>query len=365
MNDSEIIFGLNELEDIGWNSIAVIFSELPDIRRVQGMSVERLMEIGLSFERAGKIRNGLDESFVNKRLSAYQLAGIDIVTIYDEHYPPLLRKAYNPPWVLYCKGNIELLNTFKIAMVGTRTPTVYGKRIAEQLSRDLSGAGLCIVSGMARGIDSECHKGALQAAGGTIAVLGSGVDIVYPPENYSLYREIVTRGLVVSEFPLGTKPHPGLFPLRNRIISGLCKGTVVVEAAVKSGSLITAAQALKEYRDVFAVPGPINSPKSAGVFPLIKQGAKVVTCAEDIIEEYKHMLEVSVDSTKNASVLAEPDLNADEQFLIEFLTLQPTTFDELLEKSKYAFGHLHSVLLSLLMKKKIEQLPGSTYIINY
>jgi DNA processing protein len=276
-----------------------------------------------------------------------------------------LKQTSQPPWVLYYKGNLQLLQRPSIAIVGTRVPTVYGKNTAEQFARTLARAGLCVVSGMARGIDSMAHKGALNEKGGTIAVLGCGVDIIYPLENNILYYEIARKGLILSEFPFGTEAQPGLFPLRNRIIAGLSVGTLVVEAALKSGSLITADQALDESRDVFAIPGPINSPKSQGTLTLIKAGAKLVVCAEDIIEDYRHLITPKSGTitplNKEASY---EELNEDEQKIYNLLSTEPTTFDALLEESQTNFGHLHTILLSLLMKKQINQLPGAAYSIR-
>lgn len=214
---------------------------------------------------------------------------------------------------------------------------------------------------MARGIDSSAHQGALKSEGSTIAVLGTGIDVVYPREHIGLYQEISRKGLVISEYPIGTKSHPGLFPIRNRIIAGLCLGTVVVEAADKSGSLITADLAVEESRDVFAVPGPITSPKSQGSHALLKQGAKIVTEVNDIIEEYHHKISLKP-LTQKISNSVDLILNEDEQKILNILSFEVMKIDEILERSKFPFGHLHSVLLSLLLKNKIEQLPGTGYI---
>ena len=233
----------------------------------------------------------------------------------------------------------------------------------------LSGAGLVIVSGLARGIDSVCHEAALKKGGGTIAVVATGMDKVYPPENRELLRQIAKEGLVLSEYPIGTKSHPGLFPQRNRIIAGISLGTLVVEADSRSGSLITTDAALEAGRDVFAVPGPITSPKSRGALELIKQGAKLVTCPEDILEEYTAYLSQSECIQKeNASIISdsqdsvfEKKLTREEFQLYHILHQGPFTLDELLVRSRWDFGHLHSVLLSLIIKKAVTQLPGAIY----
>ena len=288
------------------------------------------------------------------------------MTVRDEAYPEILRQIPQPPWVLYYKGNLSLLKKPVLAIVGTRTPTVYGIKTAEELACSLSHSGFCVVSGLARGIDSAAHTGALKGNSGTIGVLGSGLDRVYPPENLPLYRAIAEKGLLLTEYPLGTPAHPGLFPQRNRIIAGLSLGTIVVEAAARSGSLITVEFALDASRDVFAVPGPVHSPKSQGTLDLIKKGAaKLITSVNDIIEEYTHLLSPAAPANrqhiKQNNVPGFAGLTEEERKIYELLCSMPRTIDELLEQSQINFGHLHSVLLSLLMKKKIRELPGCIY----
>ncbi|WP_235440453.1 DNA-processing protein DprA [Paenibacillus sp. DMB20] len=294
--------------------------------------------------------------------------GVEIITRLDESYPDMLKSTPQAPWVLYAMGNIHLLNEPGLAMVGTRIPTAYGRKVGSMLAEELCRAGLTIVSGMARGIDSVVHDTALRFGGKTIAVLGSGIDIVYPSENRSLYEEIAKQGLIISEYPPGTKALPGFFPQRNRIIAGLALGTLVVEADVKSGSLITADAALEAGRDVYAVPGPITSPKSQGTLNLIKQGAKPVTCAEDVTEEYRWRFPLlQGESPKrnlhgdNGMIPTMDGLTNDEMKIYHMLEQGPGTLDEILERTRWDFGHLHSVLLSLIIKKQITQLPGAIY----
>jgi DNA processing protein len=252
-------------------------------------------------------------------------------------------------------------------------PTVYGRKVGEKLAEQLSDAGLTIVSGLARGIDRVCHEAVLRANGKTIAVFGTGVDMVYPPENTSLAEQIAETGLLLSEYPLGTRARQGLFPERNRIIAGLTLGTLVVEADIRSGSLITADAALEAGRDVFAVPGPITSPKSRGAHNLIRQGAKLVTCAADLLEEYHSDLQNAEQlpynrgrSAENASseeqgLFPAVELSTDEQRIIVLLEQEEQSLDQLIEQLGWDFGHLHSVLLSLIIKKQISQLPGTKY----
>ena len=203
----------------------------------------------------------------------------------DESYPSNLLNIADPPVALFCRGDMECLGKPTVAIVGSRAATTYGKRVSFELARELARHGICVVSGMAMGIDGEAHAGALAGGGVTIGVLGSGVDVVYPPQHAALFKEVAARGLLMSEYPLGTTPDGFRFPERNRIISGVSLGTVVVEASLKSGSLITARLALDHGRDVFAVPGRIDSPKSQGTHRLLQQGAKLVGCVDDILEE--------------------------------------------------------------------------------
>lgn len=224
---------------------------------------------------------------VNRVLEICNNKAIRIVTINDEEYPFRLKHIAPVPLLLYVKGEIpKEVNDLSISIVGTRQPTAYGEAAAEKISFDLASMGVPIISGMARGVDTAAHKAALRAGGKTVAVLGSGVDYIYPYENKMLYEEITHSGAVISEFPPMAKPEAGNFPIRNRIISGISKGTVVIESNEKGGSMITARLALEQGRDVFAVPGAINSSQSLGTNELIKQGAKLVTGAIDVIEEY-------------------------------------------------------------------------------
>lgn len=361
MDNRMILIGLHELEGIGWKTILKLVCRFIDLKEILTLSAKGLTAFDLKPKQAEFILESLTPAFVEQKLRDYEKQGIHILTILDPEYPSILKETAEPPWVLYYKGNLTLFHQPLLGMVGTRTPTVYGKKVAEDLACSLSRIGFAIVSGLARGIDSYAHQGALQGKGKTIAVLGCAINRVYPPENASLYREIEEQGLILSEYPIGMQTHPGMFPRRNRLIAGLSTGIVVVEAAEGSGSLITAGIALEESRDVFAVPGPITSPKSFGVLALIKEGSKMVTSVEDIIEEYPHLIK-----KKDLKALHQHssaiELTQDEHKIVRFLSKEPLTIDNLLEQCQFTFGHLHSVLLSLLMKKAITQLPGSTYM---
>lgn len=362
MEERDLLFALHEMKGVGWKTIEMLFLAVRPFDRLLQMEEADLTAIGIPQAKAKTIRSELSVCDLTARKEAYAKYGVDYVTVFDKNYPHLLRHSSQPPWVLYYKGDIRLLGANSIAIVGTRTPTPYGRKVAEMLARSLSERSLCVVSGLARGIDTCAHVGALEGNGGTIAVLGTGPERIYPPENGHLFQQIAERGLIVTEYPLGTAVSPGLFPRRNRIIAALSHGTVVVEAARRSGSLITADLALEESRDVFAVPGPITSEKSLGTLDLIRQGAKIVTGVEDILSEYEGRIEASATTEEKRGNSGDLNISPDERKVLSYLSDDPVTFDRLLEFTQFSFGHLHSVLLSLHMKKKIEHLPGSRYI---
>ncbi|WP_310550336.1 DNA-processing protein DprA [Paenibacillus glufosinatiresistens] len=373
MNRSELLFGLHEMEGIGWASLNRIVRCGMLTEASFSCSEKEWLGIGLPPAAADRLAKQWSPDWIARRLELLEASGYRYLAVTDEAYPFRLREAAEPPWVLYLRGRTELLTRPSIAMVGTRAPTVYGRRVGEALASALSAKGMTVISGLARGIDSICHEAALPGPGGTIAVMATAIDKIYPPENRSLLRAIEREGLVVSEYPIGTKSHPGLFPRRNRIIAGLALGTVVVEADSRSGSLITADAALEAGRDVFAVPGPITSPKSRGSNDLLKQGAKLVSNPEDIWEEYREPWLLTLpgegegkadgETTGEAGTLAldENNLTSEESQLYHILHQGPFTFDELLGRSGYDFGLLHSLLLSLIIKKAVVQLPGAIY----
>ena len=266
-------------------------------------SLSELRSCGIREAVADAIHSGLSFEDAAEDRDRAAAAGAEIVSFQDPGYPPRLKEIYDPPILLYARGRIDLLGAHSIAIVGTRRATPYGRGVAEKLGRELSLAGLAIVSGLARGIDSAAHRGALAGSGATVAVLGNGIDVTYPPENSKLLGEIASRGLVVSEFPMGSTAFPQNFPIRNRVISGLGYGVMVVEGAQYSGSLITARLALDQGREVLAVPGSIASKPSWGPNLLIKQGAKLVQQAEDVIEEMP--LEVRAELARRAETREE------------------------------------------------------------
>lgn len=284
---------------------------------------------------------------------------IKLIFPQDQDYPENLRYIYDPPQILYVKGNAAALKREAIAIVGTRKASHYGKLVAEGLARDLAGRGLLVVSGLARGIDSAAHKGAL-SSGSTVAVLGCGPDVVYPSENRKLLEEVANQGAVISEYPPGTPPNAWNFPARNRIISGLSLGVVVVEAEEKSGSLITVDCALDQGREVFAVPGNIFASTSKGPHKLVKQGAKLVTCTEDILEELA--LDTLFPRVAQPSFQGSAGLTPAEDTVLQLLDVEPMPVDILAAKSGLVLGQLLSILTFLEIKGLVKQLPGQNFL---
>jgi DNA processing protein len=290
--------------------------------------------------------------------------GVMIIDILDPLYPPLLREIFDPPIVLYISGKKWNPELPQVAIVGTRRPTGYGLNCAERLAEDLAARGLAITSGLARGLDGAAHRGALRA-GITYAVFGSGLDFIYPKENRELADLVKENGAVISEFPLGTPPSPQNFPIRNRIIAGMSLGVTVVEAAEYSGSLITVRLALEAGREIFAVPGNITSPNSFGPHVLIRQGAKLVTGWQDIVEELPYPIREKILAPLLARIQAapEPQLEGTEAKVWRVLSLQePVSIDTLLAKLPLGTSEVYSALLALEMAEHIRQLPGKKYI---
>lgn len=279
----------------------------------------------------------------------------------DDRYPGLLRAIPDPPLLLYCQGDLGCLARPAVALVGSRAATTYGKRICFELARELAGHGICVVSGMALGIDGQAHAGALAGGGVTVGVLGCGADVVYPPQHARLFTDVAGQGLLLSEYPLGSRPETFHFPERNRIISGLSLGVVVVEASLKSGSLITASLALEQGREVFAVPGRIDSVKSQGAHRLLQQGAKLVHNVEDILEELNLAGVFTEQSRQGAPSPSPAPVTETEQHLLGCLEIYPRTVDQLVQQSGYGPAQVLSLLLDLELKGLVRQLPGQEY----
>lgn len=277
-----------------------------------------------------------------------------------ENYPQLLKKIYDPPKELYIKGDIALLNSRCIAIVGTRTASRYGKEISRRFARELAEVGITIVSGLAEGIDTEAHHGALEAKGNTIAVFGCGLDKIFPPCNIGLAKDIEKHGALISEFPVGHPTAKWTFPRRNRIISGLAMGVVMVEGHYDSGAMITAKHAIDEGREVFAVPGNIAMDESKGPHWLIKQGAKLVETVDDILEEF-NIKRVIASGTKNIDASKLPK---EEAVLVAYLTREPKHIDEISVKCNIEAHEALGTLSVLEIKGFIKQLPGKYFVIS-
>ena len=286
--------------------------------------------------------------------------GYTILTRQDPRYPGLLRETFDPPYVLYCAGDPDVLNTPSVSIVGSRKPTPYGRNVAEKLSRDIAGCGITIVSGMARGIDSMAHIGALKE-GRTIAVLGSGLENIYPRENRPLADKIRQNGAVLSEFPLDSKPLGFHFPIRNRVISGLSRALIVIEAAPKSGSLISAKLALEQNREVLAVPGNITSDKSRGTNWLIQSGAKLVMSVQDVLEELPPEVLEDIPASK-MSPKTPVKLSADEKEVYNLLPEDKAShIEDIVSASGRSVSEVLTLLLGLELNDLVRQLPGKYF----
>lgn len=319
-----------------------------ELARVDGIG-ERLVEV---------IKETDVQEKVQRELKLIEELNASIVTLTDKSYPNNLRQIFDPPPLLYVRGNLQTSDELAISMVGSRLTSHYGRMITEKIAGDLASHGVTIVSGMARGIDSAAHRGALSVGGRTIAVLGCGVDIVYPRENRHLFKEISTHGAVISEFPLSTPPDGANFPKRNRIISGLSLGVVVVQANSRSGSLITAGFALEQNRDVFAVPGNVGMAGSRGTNRLIKQGAKLIESAEDILEEvlprFQHQ-ELEPEDRKLS-------LEEEEERVFSLLEDEPIHIDSIIAQTRMSASRISTILLQLELKGLVQQLSGKRFV---
>jgi DNA processing protein len=284
-------------------------------------------------------------------------AGAKVVTLADPEYPRLLKQIEGAPAVLYVRGELKQEDELAVAVVGTRSPTAYGRQAARLLATELAKYSVTVVSGLAMGIDTEAHRAALAAGGRTVAVLGSGIDRVYPPENRNLAERIAEQGAVVTDYPPGTRPDAFNFPSRNRIISGLSLGTVVVEAGARSGALITASFALEQGRDVFAVPGPITSPNSEGTNNLIRQGARITTGVADILEELNLHIVKGMEPEEPL-----PALDGDEGLVLSRLGYEPVHIDELCRSLGLPAGKVGSLLALMELKGLVSQVGPMTYV---
>lgn len=296
---------------------------------------------------------------LDQQIESLAQAGTQMLTIRDEDYPANLRQIHDPPVVLYVRGDLRESDRFSVGIVGSRRASIYGKSMAERISKDLANRGICIASGGARGVDAAAHKGALSAGGRTIAVLGCGIDVVYPSEHQELFARVVESGAVVSEFPPGTKPEGWRFPARNRIISGLSKAVLVIQAPVDSGALITARFAAEQGRDVYALPGNVDDIRNEGCHKLIRDGAVLIESAEHILQE------LGIDSDeapKSQLSFAFDALSEVERKLVEILSLQPKHVDQVIQESSLSAPQVTGTLTMLEMKGIVKRVPGNAYV---
>ena len=348
---------------IGPHKIRLLVSHFHNPSEVLKASPRALVKVpGIEKKIASNILHNKDgERFADDQLKRVNRLGARIVTIWDTEYPELLKRIYDPPALLYVLGKFTTLDKSAVAIVGTRTPSAYGQLVAESLSRDLAQLGLTIISGLARGIDTIAHSATLKAKGRTIAVLGSGLDIPYPAENRKLLEAVAAQGVVVSEFPMGTKPDAPNFPRRNRIISGLTLGTVVVESAEDGGAMITASTALDQNREVFAVPGSIMEKRAAGPHKLIREGrAILVQNVDDILEELGPQMRHLLKRERVAEVSIEMTLF--EKKIFDVLKNEPIHIDALAELAETSTADALVNLLSLEFKGLVRQIPGKMFM---
>jgi DNA processing protein len=336
-----------------------------------------LEETGIQAVSAQSIVIGKSTELAREELARASAASVSLVSLEDPAYPPRLKEIYDPPLILYVRGPTELLTRPGLAVVGTRHPTPYGSGMAERLACDLAAQGLVIISGMARGVDTAGHRGAISAKGKTVAVFGTGVDVIYPKENSRLSEQILAfGGALISEFPLGTFAAPQNFPIRNRIISGMSLGVLVVEAAEYSGTRITARMALEQNRDVFAVPGNVTNKNAWGPNTLIKQGAKLVATWEDVWEELPTEVRLALtpapssesSDSSPASLFPDDGLPPHEKRILSLLKADEAThIDELIEKleSQMSSSELFAALFELELTGKVRQMPGKNFVKSF
>ncbi len=365
LNDLKLWLALNQMLGLGNAGICQLLAKFGSPDAIFSASISQLREI-VDDEIARKINHGVNIDAITPTLDWLKKDNAHVVTLADTTYPQKLLEISNPPVVLYAIGNLHWLNHPAIAMVGSRSATPQGEKNAEEFAMSLCNHGLCVVSGMALGIDGAAHRGALKSNGATIAVVGTGLDIVYPARHRDLAHKIAERGLIISEFPLGTPSKAQNFPRRNRLISGLSLGCLVVEANIDSGSLITARLSVEQGREVFAIPGSIHSPVSKGCHQLIKQGAKLVENTQDILEELKNLLPKNTTQAHSPSGLIDKlnskgTIHSEPNTVLACMGFDAINFETLLSLSGLTTEALSSMLMVLELENKVAVLTGGKY----
>lgn len=359
---------LQAIEGVGDRTVIKLVQAFGSPRSVLAADVQALTGVGCSVELAGRVRRGLDSAArrrIDRQVATIERTPIQVLSIFDAHYPERLRNIADPPPLLYLTGTIAKPDEVAIAIVGGRRATPAGRLVTEEIARDLATSHVTVVSGLARGIDAAAHRGALAGKGRTVAVLGCGIDRTYPPEHEGLRRSIEAHGAVMSELPVGAPPHSHHFPRRNRIISGLVWGVVVAEAAVESGSLITAKLALEQGREVFAVPGTVKEAACRGSNGLLKQGARLVEGAQDIIEEILPQLDARMRASLGKEVGgagAVKPRGKEERLVYEALSYDARSVDTVIEQTGLNAAQVAATLLTLELNGHVKQLPGQHYI---
>ncbi len=361
---------------LGPTRIRKLIEHYGTAEKVFQASLTELEATGMPAVSAQSIATGKSLELAQQECEKAVEAGAKIISLSDPEYPSRLKEIYDPPVILFVKGNVEALAQPGIAMVGTRHPTPYGTGMAERLSIELAARGLVIISGLARGIDTASHRGAISAKGKTVAVLGTGIDVIYPKENTRLAEQILALGgALISEFPVGTHPAPQNFPIRNRIISGMSVGVLVVEAAEYSGTRITSRCALEQNRDVYAVPGNVTNKNSWGPNTLIKQGAKLVATWEDVWEELPAEIQAALSSRQNessepetASLFPDEVSSPHEKKILRLIKPDESThIDQLVEllENEMSSSEIFAALFELELNGKIRQLPGKNFVKSF
>ncbi len=367
MESREALVALNLIEHVGpvrVRQLLECFGEAPAILKASRQQLLRVHGIGEETAQAiASWEKTIDLDGELKRITDF---GCRILTQADEDYPELLRQIYDPPIVLYVSGQLTSKDKNAVAMVGSRQTTHYGLEAARKLAYQLAYVGVTVVSGAARGIDTASHQGALSAKGRTVAVLGTGINIIFPPENRELFERIAANGAVITQFPFNRQADKQSFPIRNRIVAGMTLGTVVVEANLTSGALITAHFATEYGRQIFAVPGRIDSPRSKGCHDLIKQGAKLCEGAEDILSEFEYLFPASnrPPGANETGVLPALSLSENEQKVYDALSNEEATIDEVIRHSGLPSSAVSVALLGLEMKRLVKQLRGKLFVRN-
>jgi len=366
MDNREAFVALNMIEHVGPIRARLLLEHFGEASRILAAPRSELQRVhNIGDETAEAIANWEKTVDLGGELKRVADFGCHIITQLDATYPKYLREIYDPPLVLYVKGTLTEKDNNSVAMVGSRLTTTYGQEVARRLSYQLAYLGVTIVSGGARGIDTSAHQGALSAKGRTIAVLGTGINLVAPPENADLFQRISAQGAIMTQFPFNRPADKQSFPIRNRIVAGMTLGTVVVEANLTSGALITANFATDYGRQVFAVPGRIDSPRSKGCHDLIKKGAKLCESAEDILSEFEYLFPgINRTAATPGGALPALELSTNEQKVFDALSQEEQSIDEIIRQSGLPSSAVSVALLGLEMKHAIKQLPGKLFMRN-